>query len=143
LPSQTQISKTLINAYNVAHYRVSDGGTAFVLLIKKKSNPLAALLKSRGAASAAFLTAYNPYGKKIKEPMNVRAHKALKREIEGLGLVCFEGVGEDPSGKWKVEPSFLVLGMSLEQAKALGEKHGQNAVVWVDSDAVPRLVLLR
>jgi hypothetical protein len=142
LPSQTNVSKTVINAYNVAHYRVTGQG-AFTLLIKRKSAPLAALMKRHQVKSAAFITAYNPHGKKIREALNFRAHKALKREIERLGFVCFEGVGEDPSGQWKVEPSYLVMGISLEEAKVMGQNHGQNAVVWTDSDAVPQIILLR
>ncbi len=143
MPSQTKVSKTVINAYNTAHYRVKVPDDSFVLLIKKKSGPLAALMKDLGVASAAFLTAYNPYSQKTNVNVNVRAQKALRNDIEKLGMVFYEGTGEDPSGQWKVEPSFLVLGISLETAKAIGVKHGQNAVVWVDSDAVPQLMLLR
>jgi len=100
-------------------------------------------MKDLGAGSAAFLTAYNPYSRKTNVNVNARAHKALRNDVEKLGVVFYEGTGEDPSGQWKVEPSFLVLGISLEKAKAIGMKHGQNAVVWIDSDAVPQLILLR
>lgn len=142
LPSQTKLSKTVINAYRVAHYRVK-GPPEFVMLIKRKSSSLAALMKDHGVTSAAFVTAFNPYSQKAKEARNQRRNTALKREIEGRGFACYDGAGEDPSGQWKTELSFLVLGILLEEAKTIGKKYGQNAVVWAESDAVPQLVLLR
>jgi hypothetical protein len=142
LPAQTKISKTKINAFNVAHYRVTEQ-EPFVMLIRKKSAPLAALMKQNGVECAAFVTAHNPYGKKIREALNYRAHKALKREITKMGYVSLEGVGEDPSGNWKIDPSYLVLGMPLEEAQAMGNRLGQDMVVWADIDAVPEVILLR
>ena len=41
------------------------------------------------------------------------------------------------------EPSYLVFGLKLEAAKTLGRALRQNAIVWSDVDAVPRLILLR
>lgn len=143
MPAQTKLSKTLINAYHVAHYRVTGAGEPFVLLVRKKSTRLAALLKLHHQESAMFLTACNPFSQKEKPTLNVRAQKALENEIRKNGWTYFEGFGEDPSGKWKVEPSFLVLGVSLEEAKELAEKHRQNAVIWCENDAVPQLILLR
>jgi len=143
LPSQTKVSKTVINAYNIAHYHVKVPDNSFVLLIEKRSAPLAALMKDLGVTQAAFITASNPFSRKVKDTVNERARKALKNDIEKLGVVFYEGSGEDPSGKWKVEASYLVLGIAQEQARALGVKYGQNAIVWVESDATPELLLLR
>jgi len=58
-------------------------------------------------------------------------------------LPFIERVGQHPSNRWAPEPSFLVLGLSLEAAKALGSRHEQNAIVWCGIDATPQLVLLR
>jgi hypothetical protein len=143
LPSQTKVSKTVINAYNIAHYHVKVPDQPFVLLIERRSAPLAALMKDLGVTQAAFITASNPFSRKVKDTVNERAHKALRNDIEKLGVVFYEGTGEDPSGKWKVEASYLVLGITPEQAKALGVKYGQNALVWIESDAIPELMLLR
>ncbi len=142
MPSQTQLSKTVINAYNTAHYKVA-GNKGFVMRIKRECAPLAELMKSHGVTCAAFITAYNPYGKKAKPPENMRYNKALWRDILGMRFIHFEGAGEDPTGRWKSEPSYLILGISLEDAKTLARKHRQNALVWADSDAVPQVILLR
>jgi hypothetical protein len=57
--------------------------------------------------------------------------------------VILDGFGQDPAGQWDGEDSFLVLGISLEAAKKLGSQFEQNAIVWADSNAVPKLFLLR
>ncbi len=142
MPAQTKLSKTLINAYNTAHYRVT-GPPGFVLRIWKKSIELAKLYEEKGRESAMYLTAYNPYSRKTDRNLNIRAHKHLKNDLTQMKLPFFEGVGGDPSGHWKAEPSFLVLGVTLETAKEMAVKYKQNAVVWVDSDAIPELVLMR
>jgi hypothetical protein len=52
-------------------------------------------------------------------------------------------MGQHPSNKWPGEEIFLVLGLYFEAAKALGERFGQNAIVWCGIDAVPQLIVLR
>jgi hypothetical protein len=54
-----------------------------------------------------------------------------------------KGAGSDPSGGWPPEESFLVLGLGLEAARTLGREFHQNALLWTDHDAIPRLILLR
>ena len=142
MPAQTKLSKTMINAYNTAHYRVT-GPPEFTLRIWKISPELAALYGEHGVKSAMYLTAYNPYSRKTDRNLNIRAHKHLKNDLTQMKLPFFEGMGGDPSGHWKAEPSFLVLGVTLETAKEMAGKYKQNAVVWVDSDAAPQLILMR
>lgn len=143
MPAQTQISKTIINAYYNAHYRVTGAGKEFVMRPKRKSEDLAVLMKKYDVQSAAFLTAYNPFSVVIKEPQNVRANKAMAVDLKKTGLKFFKGSGEDPSGNWKIEASFLVLGITEEAARELGIKYLQNAVIWVGNDAVSKVILLR
>jgi hypothetical protein len=52
-------------------------------------------------------------------------------------------MGFDPSGNWPAEKSFLALGLDLEVSRALGAEFQQNAVLWANADAIPRLILLR
>ena len=62
--------------------------------------------------------------------------------LGGEGRV-FAGAGRDLAGTWPEESSFVVLGLDLDAARALGREFSQNAIVWAGNDAVPRLVLLR
>jgi hypothetical protein len=54
-----------------------------------------------------------------------------------------DGEGCDITDTWPGERSFLVLGLDLETSMLLGRDFGQNALVWADEDAIPRLILLR
>jgi hypothetical protein len=141
--AESSLPEEVIRAYQGARYRVESAGQAFILYLDRPTPELKSLLKRRPKSGACFLTAYNPYGKILSEEENHEAHLAFVEELKKSKLVFFEGVGEDPAGLWKSEPSFLVLGFSLEEAKAWGERLRQNAVVWAGADAVARLVLLR
>ncbi len=46
------------------------------------------------------------------------------------------------SGEWPGEPSFLAFDITEEHAVALGHLFGQNAILWMEGDAVPQLRLL-
>lgn len=54
-----------------------------------------------------------------------------------------ESLNVDPSGKWPPEKSFFVPGLDLNTARSIGQQFNQNAIVWIDSEAIPRLILLR
>ena len=141
---KTDLSRTLVNSYRVAHYRVViTNSISFILKIKKKSLDLLALMEKHKLFTAVYVTAYNSQGKQTEIHVNIRAQKALSGDVRRLNLPFLDGFGEDPTGNWKKEPSFLILGISLEDAEDLGRKYGQNAIVWMEEDAVPQLVFLR
>jgi hypothetical protein len=136
------ISQATIAAYLETDYRVH-GEPHFVLRIGVPSPALARLYRQRGAVCAAFVTACNPHGRKIDEAANAVRQAELERELNLRGLGHLDGEGGHPAGGWPAEASFLVLGIALEEAKELGRRYRQNAVVWCGADAVPELVLLR
>ncbi len=74
---------------------------------------------------------------------NQAAMAGLYEQLSRQSLFIYRGESIDPSGKWPAEESFLALGIDLLVAKSIGRKFGQNAIVWMDSAAIPRLVLLR
>jgi len=136
------IDAATLQAYRETHYRVL-GDLPMILLVDQPSAPLAALHRALGVASSAFITAANPFSLRCDDDANARRQQALARDVAKMGLRTIEAAGEHPANGWPAEPSFLVPGLSLEDARALGEKYEQNAVVWSGADAVPRLVLLR
>jgi hypothetical protein len=141
---KTDLSRTLVNSYRVANYRVVTGQYSFFMLnIKKKSADLEALMKKHNLFTAAYVTGYNSHGKQTAPHINMKAQKHLMGDVRRTGLPFLEGFGEDPTGKWKKEPSVLILGISLEDAEDLGRKYGQNAIVWMDDEYVPKLVFLK
>jgi len=135
------IDPATIQAYRETHF-VVENEAPFVLLVGQQNEALAALHKMAGVESSAFVTAWNPYSKRCSDEDNVKRQEALAHDLHQLGLRFVNGVGRHPSSDW-AEPSFLVLGVSLEVAKELGERYEQNAIVWCGADAVPRLILLR
>ena len=139
----TTSRETLVVAYRAAHYVCGHGANAFVLRIGVPSPPLASLCRAAGASSAAFLTACNPGSEPQPAEVNADAHLRLGADLTAAGYHLVEGAGEDPTGGWTAEPSYLVLAMALDAAQEVGRRYGQNAIVWAGADAVPELVLLR
>ncbi|WP_432259056.1 DUF3293 domain-containing protein [Cupriavidus sp. TMH.W2] len=136
------IDAATLQAYRETRYRVL-GEVPMTLRIDAPSTRLAALHSALGVACSAFITAANPFSQRCDDSANATRQQALAQDLARLGLGTIGGAGEHPSNGWPAEPSYLVPGLSLEDARALGEKYGQNAVVWCGADAVPRLVLLR
>lgn len=135
------IDPTIIHAYRETRYCI-EGDTPVTLHIGQRSGALAALHIAAGVESSAFVTAWNPFSRKCDDETNAELQHKLIDELARLGLRFVAGVGRHPSGDW-AEPSLLVLGISLDAAKALGIRYEQNAIVWCDADATPGLVLLR
>jgi putative PIN family toxin of toxin-antitoxin system len=127
----------LISAYQKAFYIVRDGP---VLRIGERNAGLESLLRMKGAASAAFITAANPQGVQRSEAANQAAMAALEASLRWPFL---SGEGRDPEGRWPDEPSLLVLGIPRAEAEALGRSLEQNAIVFVEQGGAPQLVLLR
>ncbi|MEO6421438.1 MAG: DUF3293 domain-containing protein [Candidatus Nitrotoga sp.] len=142
LISDSVISPETIQAYRETDYRV-DRERSLVLRINEFNESLATLYKINRVNCCAFITACNPFGQAIDETANAHLQEKLASEIKNRGLIYFKGSGKNIIGDWPSEPSYLVLGISLEASKSLGIKYDQNAIVWCGSDAVPHLVLLR
>ena len=116
--SESAIPAATINAYLATDYRVM-AAEPFVLNIGHASPELALWFKLDRTDSAAFITAWNPFGELTSDSENHAAQQKLLAEIKALGLPYLDGEGRDPSGLWPGEPSFLVFGISLEAAKKL------------------------
>jgi N-formylglutamate amidohydrolase len=93
-------------------------------------------------SQAAFITAFNPYSEILDESENLKRHTELSKELVDLGYEFILGIGRDKEGGWEGEKSVLVLNIPNDTAKFLGNKYGQNAIVWIEKDAIPNLVLL-
>jgi uncharacterized protein len=131
------LTPELIQAYEAALYAVQGGP---VLRIGERSAALEALLDAQGAATAAFVTAANPRGEPRSQATNEEAMRVLRAS---LAWPYLPGEGRDPEGRWRAEPSVLLLGISRPDAEALGRRLEQNAIVFVEKGAAPELVLTR
>ena len=136
------LDRSIIQAYLETRYRVL-GDRHFTLEVGQVSTDLLAAHKTHNVECSAFLTACNPFSRRLEESENVIKQAALGAELKQRGLVFLTGVGEHRSGDWPGEDSFLVLGLDLEAAKVLGTQLEQNGFVWSGADGVPQLILLR
>ena len=136
------ITKELIQAYEQTDYRVSSA-LPFILKIGKWSEELRDIYNKYGYQTAAFLTAFNPYSEVVTDTQNEAAHNHLTEGLSKKSVLVLEGVGQDSKKTWPPEKSVLVLGLTMSDARYIGNRCRQNAFVWADADAVPRLVLLR
>ncbi len=134
----SEIDPALVDAYTRAEYRLKRG---FTLKIGLKSPELSAWYAETGIESCVFITAFNPASviKTIME--NDAAHKALGQALQELAAPVSAATGSDPSGEWPDEAGYAALGLTCNQAHALGRRFGQNAIVWAEADAIPRLLL--
>jgi hypothetical protein len=142
----TALSPELIQAFLETHYRVHQHGSVvptMTLRVGDASPDLIALHRKHGVDCSAFLTAYNPFAKKVDDASNLQRQEALKQEVSRRSLVFLHGEGQHPTNGWPAEPSVLVLGLSLEAAKVMGRQYEQAAIVWSGPTAVPELVLLQ
>jgi len=140
---QSDIPDDLLRAYRETDYRAGEGADAITLRIDQHSDALSRLYDDSSHRCALYITAYNPCSETLSLEDNLAANAQLRAELFGLTHYVIEGAGAHLSGTWPEEKSFLALGVSLETATMLGRKFGQNAVVWVGEDLIPRLILLR
>lgn len=138
----SNIDELTQQAYRETYFKVY-GSLPTTLHIAQRNTELAHLYVDKRIQSCAFISSCNPYGQYCDEAANVARQATLAEELEADGQVYIDGMGQHPSNDWPGEASFLVLGISLEDAQACGTKHEQNAIVWCGADAVPQLVLLR
>ena len=136
------IDAGMIQAYRETHYEVH-GAEPFTLRVDEPSPELAAAHRKHRTDCSAYITACNPLSEDVGAEVNARRHTELGRELARRSLAYTEGIGQHPSNQWPGEPSYLVFGLTLEAARVLGRSLEQNAILWSDADAVPRLILLR
>ncbi|WP_292974916.1 DUF3293 domain-containing protein [Nitrosomonas sp.] len=93
--------------------------------------------------NAAYITACNPASQMVTPAENQSATIQLHKQLIRYSRFIYPGKSTDPAEQWPAEASFLALGINLATATAIGHKFGQNAILWINTDAIPRLVLLR
>lgn len=126
---------TLIQAYLNAHYHVD--GFEQPIRIGCHSDELLRLLEDQNADTWAYITAFNPCSNLLPDAENSDRHEELRARLSDFHVM--EGEGRDPNGVWPAERSFLVIGITLEDAEALAQEFGQRAIVFGEKGEVARL----
>lgn len=139
----TIVDPATVRAYSQTHYRATEPGRECVLRVGERNETLLQLQMEHGVNCSAFITACNPYSQMLTDEANRQRQAELASTVNTMGLTGYVGEGRHPDGTWPAEPSFLVLGIDLAGAQALGRRFEQNAVIWCGADAIPKLVMLR
>lgn len=140
---ETKIHPEKVRAYMATDYRLGHSDSDIILNIGKESDRIRLVFDSMGVDCGAFITAYNPQGSIQSDEANNEGHSQLANEIERRGLASIEGSGSEEGTEWPSEFSYFALGLALEPAKIIGTQFDQDAIVWVGSDCIPQLILLR
>ncbi|MEY3160102.1 MAG: hypothetical protein RIT25_93 [Planctomycetota bacterium] len=138
----TRLEEDAIDAWRELHY-VLRGPQPLTLRIGTECRALAPLYVRWGVDSCTFVTAGNPEGKPLDGTTNAARHAALRSELEHRRIPFLESAGGTGDDGKPQEPGLFVFGLGLDEARALGTKWEQHALVWAGADAVARLVLLR
>ena len=142
MSAPSNIHPQMIQAYLETEYRVL-GGSPLTLRPDYFSPELAMLHQALAVDCSAFITAYNACSRPTEAAVNRQQQVRLAGVLAARGLLTIDAQGVHPAGRWPGEPSLLVPGMSLEDARRVGAQFEQNAIVWSGADAIPRLILLR
>ena len=114
--------------------------------VGEPSDVLDAMMAMNHVRCAAFVSSANVRG--VSTPENERrlAEFLLRSQLDGLNETAkyrvFQGEGRDPEGKWKAEPSVLIMGIPRADAESLGRRLEQNAIVFIEKGQPPELVVL-
>ena len=107
-------------------------------------------------SSWTYITAFNPYSEEYSKERNRQQNQYLLEELKGHPnkFIIRYGFGassdydkrkrlsEQSSITWPPEESFLVIGISREDAMTFGRKYKQNAILFGEKSAPTELVIL-
>ena len=128
----------LQTAYQQAIYEVYPEQT-IRLRIGEYSPQLNRLLKKYNCATWTIITAFNPHSKCLSELENEQRHQSLIEFLQPLQLTTIDALGRDEGGSWTPEKSLFILGIDRPQAKNIGRKFEQNAIVYGELGKPPEL----
>lgn len=92
------------------------------------------------AGPLAYITADNPSSQRLSKDENRRRHQALAGELAADDRPHWPGQSIADDGQWPVERGFWVGELTADEARRIGMRYGQNAVVFIDPDAAVHLI---
>ena len=99
-----------------------------------------AALDRAGVSRWAFITAWNPASSRLPATENSRRQSELAAELDAAGYAYLPGEGIGEGTTWAPEESVFVMGISGREARRLGRKFGQLAIVVGHKSQPARLV---
>ena len=128
----------LIQAYCDTIYKAGDEHLEIEIEVGHKNPSLDHLLYEKNVSRWAYITGWNPHSKAFSEAENKKRNQQLKTDLKEYFVVEGQGIGR--TGNWPPEESFLILGISRGTALSIGEKYGQNAILYGEKYGFPMLL---
>ena len=141
--TQSALPIHLIQNYLDALYQADSCLGKATFRIGQYCDILSRLMIGAKQSSALFITGCNPHSHLQCVQQNDLAQIRLHRELMHYSISIYSGKSSDPQNSWPPESSYLALGIDLLHSIQLGIRFKQNAIVWCNNDAIPRLILLR
>lgn len=141
--TQSALSTQLIQNYLSAFYQTDSHFGKMTLRIGQYCDILSRLMIGAKLTNALFITACNPHSQLQCTQINDLLQIQLHKQLTDYSPWIYPGESIDPRNHWSAESSYLTLGIDLLHSIQIGIQFKQNAIVWCNVDAVPRLILLR
>jgi hypothetical protein len=135
------VTKTeLAAAYRATTYRVFLPGGYADLRIGEANDVLNAWLERTGVACFAIITAYNPGSRLVAAEKNAEQQSKLECDLLEGHYEPYAGENVPDNDGGLVEETCFVPDITQEDACALAEDFGQNAIVCGGADGIPHLI---
>lgn len=121
------INPELLESYLKTTYEIYSEEKTIKIRIGEFNPDIDKLLEKYRGKSWAFITAYNPYSKKLTEKENKIRHDKLLNELRDYKTL--PGAGKPDNNKWEPEISVLVIDISEQIIDYFAGKYQQKAVV--------------
>ena len=126
--------------YTATTYQVYLPGGVGKLRLGQPCAVLARWMEENGCTEFAIVTAYNPGSQKFDPALNAERQAQLECDLLEGNYEPYAGQNIPDSETWPIEESCFVPDLTPEDACALAEDYGQNAVICGGVDGVPHLV---
>lgn len=127
-------------AYQATTYRAYLPGGHADLRIGQANPTLIDWLERAGCHEFAIITAYNPGGEMRSAALNAERQSQLECDLLEGNYEPYAGENVPDSADGPVEESCFIRDISCDDACALAEDYGQNAIVCGGADGIPQLV---
>ncbi len=136
----SEVRKKLDELYRATDYESSQAGVT--LRAGQPSEAMLRLTSSFQEKGYAFITAWNPGSEPVSSAWNRKQNSLLEEQLTRKRYIYFEGKGIPHTEGWNPEESFLILGITKEDAIALGREFSQNAILYGSGGNAPELLFI-
>lgn len=113
--------------YENTHYYIAD---PHIDILCGDYNPtLDIYMRKLGKRSWVFISAANPQSNIQSDQINGWANANLEIDLFNQNYAYTYAIGQDRSGEWPAEDSFVVFDISIDDALRLAKKYNQNAIL--------------